>query len=47
MGQDAFFFQCLLYLVVNGTYLALTLTTADNEVAGEATNLTDVQQDDI
>jgi len=47
VGQDALFLQCLLYLIMNGTYLPLALTTANNEVTGEAANLVDVQQDDI
>jgi len=37
----------LFYLVVNGTYLPLALTAADNEVAGEATNLVDIKQNNI
>jgi hypothetical protein len=32
---------------MNGTYLPLALTTADNEVAGEATNLMDIKKNDI
>jgi hypothetical protein len=44
---DVFFLQRLLYFIMNGTYLPLALTTTDNEIAGEAANLTDIEQDNI
>jgi len=44
---DALRLQCLLYLIVNSAYLPLALTTADNEVTGEAANLVDIKQDNI
>ena len=44
---DALLLQCLLYLIVNSTYLPLALPTADNEITGEAANLVDTKQDNI
>ena len=47
MRPDAFLLKCLLYLIVNSAYLPLALTTANDEISGEAANLTDIKQDDI
>jgi hypothetical protein len=47
MRPDVFLLQCLLYLIMDGAYLPLTLTTADNKVTGEAANLTHIKQCDI
>ena len=47
MRPDAFLFQGLLYFIMDSAYLPLALTTADNEITGEATNLADIKQDDI
>ena len=47
MGPDAFFFKRLLHLIMNGSYLPFALTTADNEITGEAANLVDIKQDNI
>ena len=44
MGLDALFFQCLFYLFMNGVYLPFALTTANDEITGEAANLTYIKQ---
>jgi hypothetical protein len=47
MGPDTLHLQSLLYFIMNGAYLPLTLTTADNEITGEAANLANIKQDNV
>lgn len=47
LREETVLFQSLLDFAVNGTYLPLAFTAANYKIAGEATDLADIEQDNV